>query len=325
MIFLYRLLARLGNYQPLLQALADKRKQKSAAGAFNQLRNTNAFDTLCSMRNSEDEGTRRYVTMAIGRMNDNRRTQILISTLGDPNYFVKREAVYALGKIGDPIALQHLLPFIRKKDNDLRHDAVSALLDIAIATHDPQKLGPIYELTNDSRSSNRAYANTILVLAGDASALPKLADLIAYGPPLDDIGVVSFIGTFIPKLDKCFDIFCQRLLRRSLNHKNVMAVLDILNYISYSRAYPILLAAAADQEEMFNDIQEYAAEILIKKYSQFSSLSKWARREFRNSYDLLMAQRGFRWESGNPDNYNYKKAAIRELGENLPSWYYGEY
>jgi HEAT repeat protein len=55
-----------------------------------------------------DDGVRSWATSAIGSYGDRELTPLLISLLADPSWRVSAAAVLALGKQGDPSALQPL-------------------------------------------------------------------------------------------------------------------------------------------------------------------------------------------------------------------------
>jgi len=86
---------------------------------------TSTVDLLLSQVTAEDLEVRRSAVVALGRIGDPRATSALINALGDESLAL--DAANALGQIGDPQAFEGLLSLIGNEDASIRQAAVSAL------------------------------------------------------------------------------------------------------------------------------------------------------------------------------------------------------
>jgi HEAT repeat protein len=87
------------------------------------------FDLLLPQLSSEDFEVRRSAVVALGRIGDPRATPALVKMLRDESLAI--DAANALAQIGDPEALDGLLELIGNDDASIRQAAVSALNSLA--------------------------------------------------------------------------------------------------------------------------------------------------------------------------------------------------
>ena len=83
------------------------------------------LDLLIAQLKAEDLEVRRSAVVALGRIGDPAATSALVNTLSDESLAI--EAANSLGQIGDAAAVDGLLTLIRNKDAAVRQTAVSAL------------------------------------------------------------------------------------------------------------------------------------------------------------------------------------------------------
>jgi HEAT repeat protein len=87
-------------------------------------------DLLIAQLSSEDLEVRRSAVLALGRIGDPSATSALVSALTDESLTI--EAASALGRIGDPAAADGLLDLIGHRDASIRQAVVSALNSLAV-------------------------------------------------------------------------------------------------------------------------------------------------------------------------------------------------
>lgn len=69
---------------------------------------------------------------ALGRMGDPRAVDPLIPLLGDPDWRVRLKAAWSLGRIGDPAALPFLMRLVRDESEAVRDMAREAAQEIRL-------------------------------------------------------------------------------------------------------------------------------------------------------------------------------------------------
>lgn len=97
----------------------------------------------------------------------------LIAALEDSAWGGQTGAVYCLGEIGDPRALQPLVALLRHDDYNLRRDLIAALYKFGAAAVDP-----LLRALESSDANWRAGAALALAPLGDARAVAPLSALL---------------------------------------------------------------------------------------------------------------------------------------------------
>lgn len=78
--------------------------------------NTTAYEPLMDALKDSDPAVRRQAINALGNMGDRRATEEIIRSLKDSDDAVRLEAVIALGKIGDVRAVEPLIEKLKSDD-----------------------------------------------------------------------------------------------------------------------------------------------------------------------------------------------------------------
>jgi len=93
----------------------------------------------------------------------------LIDSLKDENFEVRKSAIKALEKIGDPRAVQPLIDSLKDESSDIRESAIWALRMIG----DPRAVQPLIDFYGDNiNKSNKDYAYRALERITKTNILP---------------------------------------------------------------------------------------------------------------------------------------------------------
>jgi HEAT repeat protein len=114
---------------------------------------------------------RRAAAEALGKIGDPCAVDSLLKALKDDNQNVRTEAASALGKIADPRSAEPLIKVLDHKDNQLRHKAAEALLRICASS-----IEPLITALKDNTIKSKACCEVAAVLGqiGDARAVESL-------------------------------------------------------------------------------------------------------------------------------------------------------
>jgi len=88
---------------------------------------SNTLETLVEKLSDDNEGTRWNAAEALGRLGDPRAVEPLIDTLWDDDARVRLKAAWALGMLGDPKALGPLQKLYRIEREDARETIGEAM------------------------------------------------------------------------------------------------------------------------------------------------------------------------------------------------------
>jgi HEAT repeat protein len=186
----------------------------------------------------------------------------LLHMLGDPRWFVARNAAVLLGELGSPEAEQPLSDLLHHDDERVRHAATIALMRLGT----PRSMPAIEQALRDSAPQIRMQAATMLVeRRGDASPAPLLGALDA---EKDDEVRASFYQALahfatpeaVEKL-----ITAAQPERGLFRRKPValrIAAIQALAMAGTPQALDALVALQADRD---SDVQRAAVEALEKK------------------------------------------------------------
>jgi HEAT repeat protein len=88
---------------------------------------SNTLEILIEKLSDDNEGTRWNAAEALGRLGDPRAVEPLIDTLWDDDARVRLKAAFALGMLGDPQALGPLQKLYRIEREDARETIQEAM------------------------------------------------------------------------------------------------------------------------------------------------------------------------------------------------------
>ncbi len=111
---------------------------------------------------------------ALGKTGDPRAVEPLISVLEDENFYVRRATVKALGKIGDPRAVESLIAALKDEDSYVRELAADALGTIT----DARAVEPLIGALKDENLYIRRSAVKALGEIGDPRATEPLITVL---------------------------------------------------------------------------------------------------------------------------------------------------
>ena len=113
---------------------------------------------------------RREATIALGKIGNPQAVEILSETLSDPDNEIRREATIALGKIGNPQAVEILSQALNNRHSKIRREATIALG----AVDTPYALTLLTQLLNDLDGDIRWRAAVSLGEIGSSQAIEVL-------------------------------------------------------------------------------------------------------------------------------------------------------
>src|ERR1700752_3139024 len=121
------------------------------------------------VRQSSDKYVRREAAEALGKIGDPRAVESLIAALGRSDSEVQSKAAEALGKIGDARAIEPLIVALQVHDYEVAREAEMALTEFAEAATEP-----LITALNDASFDARHKAVRLLGQIGDARAVEPL-------------------------------------------------------------------------------------------------------------------------------------------------------
>ena len=179
---------------------------KQAAIALGKIGSADALDGLLEAMTHENQFVRQQAANSLFRMADQARNGV-VRLLKDSRWYVRKEAVRLLGRIGECQNLSHLLPLLEDARPEVRTAAVEALGEIS----DTQAVEPLIRMLHDSYFTVRQEAVRALGRIGDVKAVAPLAPLlddnscetrVITATALGSIGDVSAIAPLIRALDE---------------------------------------------------------------------------------------------------------------------------
>ncbi|MBI4488899.1 MAG: HEAT repeat domain-containing protein [Deltaproteobacteria bacterium] len=152
--------------------------RQAAMTALGQIGNTSAAEALARVVGSEQSYDFRSLERAVAEEAllkiANSTKQPLIELLGSsPHWNARAGVAWALGKIGDPQAVEALARALNDKASEVRKAATTALTQF-------HAVAPLLKGPEDKNESVRAAAAEGLGEIGDASAADALADILKY-------------------------------------------------------------------------------------------------------------------------------------------------
>jgi HEAT repeat protein len=167
--------------KPLLDALRDEDShvRVAAVEALSELGNSEASASLFKCLSDREHRVRAAAVDALGRLGDARIVEpIEESLLHDASWDVRKLSVEALGRIKNDRATQLLWQALRDRDHDVRQTAAAALGPIP----DPRSIAPLVLTLKDENSAVRQAAKGALrqidrqweLSPGAQSVIPEL-------------------------------------------------------------------------------------------------------------------------------------------------------
>ncbi len=114
--------------EPLIICLGDKDTEvyRNAAASLAEIGDSRAVEPLISCLGDKDEFLRSSASDALARFGE-QTVRPLIRHLRERNKEFRAHAIWVLGEIRDPRAIEHLKPFLESKDAPVRASAEDAL------------------------------------------------------------------------------------------------------------------------------------------------------------------------------------------------------
>lgn len=130
-----------------------------------------SFSYLVGLLQVENPEIREAVVYALGRLGDPAAVDFLVSALNDPRSVVRREAVDSLEQLGE---VEGLISALSNPDPDVRNDAVGTLRRIG----DPMVVEPLADLLTDPEDRVRQSVCYALGSLGNPQAVPALIEAL---------------------------------------------------------------------------------------------------------------------------------------------------
>jgi hypothetical protein len=125
---------------------------------------------LLDRRGGADDVIRRNAAYALGRVGDRDAVEPLIAALVDPEIGVRREVARALGRIGDRDAVEPLIAALEDSDLDVRLEASYALGRIG----DQRAVEPLISFLRDGCPESTLSSAKALTWIGEPAVVPLL-------------------------------------------------------------------------------------------------------------------------------------------------------
>jgi len=155
--------------------LGNKDVKKASVTALGDIGDRRAADILIPLLEDNDAEVKEAAVVALGKIGDERAVKPLIRSLNfDENPGVRGKSARALAKIGDFLAVDHLIAALGDKDKEVRKDAVTAL---GIIGHE-KALNQLITALKDSDEDLRKICAWSLGKFKDKRAIKPLTELL---------------------------------------------------------------------------------------------------------------------------------------------------
>lgn len=176
-------LGRIGDpraVDPLIEALQDEDPEvrKNAAVALGEISDPRAVNPLIEVLDDENPEVWRNVTEALGKLGEQAVDPLIMILIdeGQQSSDARSGAARALGKIGDPRAVEPLIVALKDEAYMVRSGAASALGEIS----DPRAVDPLIEALSDDEWVVLGSVATALGEIGDPKAVDPLIEALEY-------------------------------------------------------------------------------------------------------------------------------------------------
>lgn len=166
--------------EPLIAALYDENAEvrRAAAGALGRLKDQRAVEPLIAALEDEDREVRETATLGLGSIGDPQAADSLIAAYGKGEISDLNIAT-ALSMIGDPRAVELLIPVVEARDSSIRNRAATVLRGIGFPHADELLLKASIGALRDKDPSVRADAAQDLGKLNDRRAVEPLIAALA--------------------------------------------------------------------------------------------------------------------------------------------------
>lgn len=164
--------------EPLISALkhSSSKVRWIAARALGEIKDTRSIEPLIKASVDNDSLVRLTITNILTGIDDLRVIEALVARLTDKDYLVSHSALtpFADGKIKHSLAVEPIMKFLTDKDLEVRKNALKALGKIG----DPRALSSIASLINDPDLTIQEHVVWALKELGDMRAIPTLTNTL---------------------------------------------------------------------------------------------------------------------------------------------------
>lgn len=168
--------------EPLIEALNDENVdvRRSAAWALGEIGDSYAIDPLLSaMKDDDDKNVSRNAAISLGKLKDSRAAlEPLIEAIGSGDYWIRLDAIRALGNSGDARAIDPLIKLLNDADINVQMYAGKALKSVVLQTKS-MNTDSIKQLIR-CKSEHRIVSeplHDVLVIIGEPAILPLVEAL----------------------------------------------------------------------------------------------------------------------------------------------------
>ncbi len=159
----------------LVESLADPdwRVRRSAATALAGETDVDASAVLGDLLYSDDAGERNAAIKALIKRSTE-SMEVLVRELGSHEADVRNFSALALGQIGDPAALEHLVPMLDSEDDEnVRHMVIEALGRIG----SEEAVGPLLDVLDEGTFASVAAAEALGAIGSCRAVMPLASKL----------------------------------------------------------------------------------------------------------------------------------------------------
>lgn len=156
---------------------SDDDTRHTAVWALGNLGDKRAVPYLIEvLKTDKNENIRSIAAEALGKLGDKRSVEPLIKALGDTDWGVRVDAIFALGRMKDlsAEAIPDIIKTLKDEDETVRLTAAKILGEF----EDPIAVDPLCDLLNDKNERVKTSAIVSLGILGDEKAIKPLGEVM---------------------------------------------------------------------------------------------------------------------------------------------------
>ncbi len=225
----------------LIRSCSDEVLRERAVRALGRMREPSTLKVMAEALHDIHPSVRKAAAWSLGQTGRRKAVEPLIAALQDPDEEVRREAVEALVRIGTP-AMQPLVSALREEDSEVRR-RVAEVIGRFYSSSDTEPLMHAFVLSalKDGDALSRARMATLLGEIGDGWAVKPLIEALYYFNVREAAGK-AILGIGEPALGP---------LMAALKHHHIpvrKAAAQLLGCIGDPRAASALQSALKDRD-----------------------------------------------------------------------------